>query len=189
MEQKQDQQPFEDENLGLLGLDADALDQGLEDNIDTLTLMSMESKAVVVSKSAARISTLIQNTLEMDSECVEIPFYHIEEEILIKVVAYMHYHEHIAPITIARPLKSADMETLVDAFDAKFCDCEQEVLFKLMLAANYMHIKPLLDLTSAKMASLMKGLTPGQIRTRFSIRDDFTPEEEEAVRREHRNLM
>jgi hypothetical protein len=53
-------------------------------------------------------------------------------------------------------------------------------------AANYMDIKPLLDLTCAKVASMIKGKTPEQIRKTFNITNDFTPEEEEAVRAENK---
>jgi hypothetical protein len=45
----------------------------------------------------------------------------------------------------------------VPEWDAKFVEVEQEMLFELILAANYMDIKSLLDLTCAKVASMIKG--------------------------------
>ncbi len=42
-------------------------------------------------------------------------------------------------------------------------------------AANFMDIKPLLDLSCAKVASMLKGKTPEQIRKQFNIANDFTP--------------
>lgn len=44
-----------------------------------------------------------------------------------------------------------------------------------------MDIKPLLELTCAKIASLVKGKTTDQIRDEFNIVNDFTPEEEALV--------
>jgi hypothetical protein len=38
-----------------------------------------------------------------------------------------------------------------------------------------MDIKPLLDLSCAKVASMLKGKTPEQIRKQFNIANDFTP--------------
>ena len=54
-------------------------------------------------------------------------------------------------------------------------------VFATQQAANYMDIKPLLDLTCAKVASMIKGKTPEQIRKTFNIQNDFTPAEEEGT--------
>jgi S-phase kinase-associated protein 1 len=48
-----------------------------------------------------------------------------------------------------------------------------------------MDIPSLLDLACAKIASMIKGQTPEQIRKTFHIQNDFTPEEEAAVRTEN----
>ena len=48
----------------------------------------------------------------------------------------------------------------------------------LIIAANYMDIKPLLDLACAKLGSVIRGLSIPEIRKRFNIVNDFTPEEE-----------
>ena len=52
-------------------------------------------------------------------------------------------------------------------------------------AANYLNIKGLLDLTCKTVAEMMKGKTPQEIRDIFHIKNDYTPEEEEEVRREN----
>ena len=62
---------------------------------------------------------------------------------------------------------------------------EQETLFNLILVANDLNIKPLLDITCAKVASMIKGKRPREIRAMFNIADDFTPEEREQVLREN----
>ena len=49
-----------------------------------------------------------------------------------------------------------------------------------------MDIKDLLDLTCAKVASLIKGKTPEEIREMFGIENDFTPEEEQAIKEENK---
>lgn len=57
---------------------------------------------------------------------------------------------------------------------------EQNYLFELILAANYLDIQPLLDLTCATMATRIKGKTPEEIRQIFNIANDFTPEDDAA---------
>lgn len=85
-----------------------------------------------------------------------------------------------------QPLRSANLNDVVPAWDAAFVDCEQEMLFELILAANYMAVGSLLDLTCAKVASMIKGKTPEEIRRTFNIKNDFSPEEEAQVREENR---
>ena len=89
---------------------------------------------------------------------------------------------------IEKPLKSANMAEVVSEWDAAFVAIEQEMLFELILAANYMDIKSLLDLTCAKVASMIKGKTAAEIRKTFNVVNDFTPEEEVQVREENRWL-
>merc|ERR1712045_975509 len=100
----------------------------------------------------------------------------------MKVIKYMQYHHTNPAKEIEKPLKSANMREVVSEWDANFVEVDQETLFELILAANYMDIKPLLDLTCAKVASMIKGRTPDEIRKIFNISSDFTPEEEIKVR-------
>ena len=54
-----------------------------------------------------------------------------------------------------------------------------------MQAANYLSIKNLLDLTCETVACMMKGKTVEEIRKKFNIKNDYTPQEEEEVRGEN----
>ncbi len=85
-----------------------------------------------------------------------------------------------------QPLRSSNLAEIVPEWDAKFVDIEQEMLFELILAANYLDIKSLLDLTCAKVASMIKNKSPEDIRRTFNIKNDFTPEEEAQVREENK---
>lgn len=54
-----------------------------------------------------------------------------------------------------------------------------------MQAADYLNIKNLLDLTCETVACMMKGKTLEEIRKKFNIKNDYTPQEEEKVRGEN----
>lgn len=84
----------------------------------------------------------------------------------------------------------------ITEWDGNFIKVENEELFEVILAANYLDIKPLLDLGCKTVANMIRGKTPEQIREMFkyillfltpfySIENDFTPEEEEQIRREN----
>jgi S-phase kinase-associated protein 1 len=107
--------------------------------------------------------------------------------ILEKVVEWCKYHSNQQSEEIQKPLKSANLQECgVSEWDCGFVDVEQEMLFEIILAANYLDIKALLDLTCAKVASMIKGKTPEEIRKQFNIVNDFTPEEEAQVREENK---
>ena len=57
-------------------------------------------------------------------------------------------------------------------------DEDLESIFDIIIAANYLDIKSLLDLSCAKIATLIRGKSPEEIRKTFNITKDFTPEEE-----------
>ena len=68
--------------------------------------------------------------------------------------------------------------TDIEDWDQKFMQVDQEMLFEIILAANYMDIKALLDVGCKTVANMIKGKTPEEIRKLFNIVNDFTPEEE-----------
>ncbi|CAE6927289.1 sconC [Symbiodinium sp. CCMP2456] len=111
----------------------------------------------------------------------EIPLPNVKTAILSKVIDYCKYHKDNPPEEIQKPLKSTNLvECGVSEWDNEY------VLFELILAANYLDIKSLLDLTCAKVASMIKGKNTEEIRKQFNIVNDFTPEEEAQVREENR---
>ncbi|KAJ2846435.1 hypothetical protein IWW36_004357, partial [Coemansia brasiliensis] len=68
----------------------------------------------------------------------------------------------------------------MDDFDMEFCKVDQGTLFDLILAANFLDIQPLMDLVGFTVANKMKGKSVEEIRATFNVKNDFTPEEEEA---------
>merc|ERR1712242_413868 len=116
----------------------------------------------------------------------EIPLPIVEMAIVSQVIDYCKYHKESPPEEIQKPLKSTNlMECGVSEWDAEYVNIEQEVLFEIILAANYLDIKSLLDLTCAKVASMIKGKNIDAARKQFNIVNDFTPEEEAQVREEN----
>ena len=117
---------------------------------------------------------------------VEFPLPNVKTPVLKKVIEFCEHHLQEPMTEIEKPLKSQNMADVVQKWYADFVDVEQVLLFELILAANYMDIKPLLDLTCATVASMIKGKSPEEIRSTFNIKNDFSPEEEAQVREENR---
>jgi S-phase kinase-associated protein 1 len=161
---------------------AESLDEPAQEQ--TIVLKSNDGALFKVPRSCAALAVLWKTCLEGDAECSEVPV-SLESEVLAKVVEFITYHVNNPCKDIERPLKSAVMTEVVSAWDAQFIDVEQEMLFKIILAANSIDLKSLLDLSCSKVASMIKGKSAEEIRKTFNIQNDFSPQEEEAVRREN----
>jgi S-phase kinase-associated protein 1 len=86
-----------------------------------------------------------------------------------------------------QPLKDNNLSRLIQEYYATFItSTDNDTLYHLTLAANYLDIQPLLDLCSARIASFIKDRTVEEIRTNLGIVCDFTPEEEAQVREENK---
>ena len=124
-----------------------------------------------------------------------IPLPNVPANILTKVIEYCRYHVERKKAAAAAGAEGGGAASTAQqrgaaeddarAWDAEFVKVDQATLFDLILAANYLNIKTLLDLTCQTVANMIKGKTPEEIRRTFNIKNDFTPEEEEEVRREN----
>jgi S-phase kinase-associated protein 1 len=161
----------------------------------TVNLVSQEGDKFDISVKVAVMSNLVKTMIEHDDDDDEddddqnqqVPLVNVKSQTLGKVIEFCKHHVNNGPMdNIEKPLKSPNMNEVVSEWDANYIDVEQELLFELILAANYMDIKSLLDLSCAKVASMIKGKSPEEIRKTFNIVNDFTPEEEALVREENK---
>ena len=58
-------------------------------------------------------------------------------------------------------------------------------LFDLIMAADYMDIQPLLNVTCSRVADMIRGKSAEEIRVVLGIKNDFTPEEEAEIIRQN----
>ena len=72
----------------------------------------------------------------------------------------------------------------MDFWFATFIDCEHEVLFELLIAANALDVKQICDLAGSQIAALVMGKSIEDIRKFFCVENDFAPEEETRIREE-----
>ncbi|KAF0909815.1 hypothetical protein E2562_000134 [Oryza meyeriana var. granulata] len=146
-----------------------------------IVLISADGKRFEVTEAAASQSLLVCGMIEDGCTANGIPLPNVVADILAKVVEYCNKH---AAVSSEAAGSSSSSEELMK-FDAKFVDVDKATLLELILAANYMNIKGLVDLTCQRVADMMSGKTPEQMREMFGFENDFTPEEEEAIRKEN----
>ncbi|VEU37654.1 unnamed protein product [Pseudo-nitzschia multistriata] len=157
-------------------------------------LVSKEGDVHEVPLGVAKMSTLIATTIGDDDDDDdddeeelmdrEIPLPNVKSEVLAKVIEYcVHYTMEEPMEPIQTPLKSSKIEDLVQPWYADFVKVEQSLLFELTTAANFMDVKPLLDLSCLAVSVSIKGKTAAELRDMFNI-NVFSPEEEAQVREE-----
>ncbi|XP_037424714.1 SKP1-like protein 1 [Triticum dicoccoides] len=149
-----------------------------------ITLKSSDGEEFQVEEAAAMESQTIRHMIEDDCADNGIPLPNVDSKILSKVIEYCKKHVQADSSSSTSTAAAAPAEDL-KSFDAEFVKVDQATLFDLILAANYLNIKGLLDLTCQTVADMIKGKTPEEIRKTFNIKNDFTPEEEVEIRREN----
>ncbi|XP_010690359.2 SKP1-like protein 1B [Beta vulgaris subsp. vulgaris] len=156
--------------------------------VKKITLKSSDGENFDVEESVALESQTIKHMIEDDCADNAIPLPNVTGKILSKVIEYCKKHVESAAAKSSTEDRSSSNSTAdeeLKSWDAEFVKVDQNTLFDLILAANYLNIKSLLDLTCQTVADMIKGKTPEEIRKTFNIKNDFTPEEEEEVRREN----
>ena len=153
---------------------------------EVVKLLCNDGEVVEVPVNAAEQSVLIKGLIEESGTDEEIPLPQVKKSILEKVVVFCTRMLDHQPPEIDKPLSHSDMAQVVDAWHAEYIDIPQEELFELVMAANYLDIKPLLELSCAKVASQIKNKSVQEIRKYFNIENDFTPEEEAQIAEENR---
>lgn len=153
-----------------------------------IKLQSNDGEVFEVDIDVAKVSATIKQMLEglgtneQDDEQVPLP--NVSAAILRKVIQYAEHHKDDPPTAEEDETKEKRTDD-ISSWDTDFLKVDQGTLFELILAANYLDIKGLLDVTCKTVANMIKGKTPEEIRKTFNIKNDFTPAEEEQIRKEN----
>ncbi|XP_031488743.1 SKP1-like protein 1A [Nymphaea colorata] len=117
-----------------------------------------------------------------------IPLHNVTGKILGKVLDYCKKHtEEEAPEDLPEEDDMSHMtkKHAMEKWDAEYVDVDRETLFEIVLAANYLEIKGLLELTCQKIADLIKDVSTEEVREVFNIENDYSEEEEAEMRNEY----
>ncbi|KAI2499972.1 hypothetical protein MHU86_14495 [Fragilaria crotonensis] len=132
-----------------------------------VTLISKEGVSFTVDANVAKMSKIVEDTVdgEDDGEDHEIQLPNVKSTVLAKVIEYCEHYQTEEMTPIATPLKSSKIEDMVQPFYAEFVKLDQNMLFELVTAANFMDIKPLLDLACLAVSIMIKGKSAEELRS------------------------
>ncbi|CAI6364842.1 unnamed protein product [Macrosiphum euphorbiae] len=137
-----------------------------------------------IAKASVTIKTMVEDLGLEEEDEENVPLPNVNPGILKKVIQWATYHKDDPPAAEddeGREKRTDD----ISSWDADFLKVDQGTLFELILAANYLDIKGLLDVTCKTVANMIKGKTPEEIRKTFNIKNDFSAAEEDQVRKEN----
>lgn len=157
-----------------------------------IKISSSDNEVFSVPRNVIRLSTTINTLLQDlgldDDESNQaqdpIPVQNVTAPVLRKVISWCQYHYNDAAPSDDQDNREKRTDDIA-SWDVEFLKVDQGTLFELILAANYLDIKGLLDVTCKTVANMIKGKSPEEIRRTFNIKNDFTPEEEEQIRKEN----
>lgn len=161
---------------------------------ESCLIVTSDAQTFRVLRSVAKMSSTLDDLLKEVASCTTesngIPLQSIDSKTFTKVVQYCTHHvsdpvevvEAASAASAAEEAKPLDMSS----WDKEFCgELDQEQQFAIILAANYLNIKPLLTLMCQSVAAMVSGKTPQQIYRMFKVEKELTPEEEAEVLKEN----
>jgi S-phase kinase-associated protein 1 len=97
----------------------------------------------------------------------------------VELVPIIDFYQGLVGLVSLEP--HADVKSWESNFLSKFTPVER---CNLMIAANYLAAETMISSIAASIASSISGKTTLEIREMLHITNDFTPEEEETIKRE-----
>ena len=128
----------------------------------SIDLQSSDGEVFPVDLEVAKVSHTIKNMLEslgIDEETEDIfPLPKVSAKILQKVIQWATHHKD-------DPLGYEEIETdETSSWDKKFLEVDQETMYELIHAADFLEIEGLLTLTCKAAANRIRGKTANKIR-------------------------
>jgi len=120
-----------------------------------IKLISKEGEKFDISKKSGNMSLLLRGAMEDYEGDINIPLDDIDSNIVRKVIEYLDHWDNLEPPKIKTPIESDKMSQIVDEWSANFIDClDIEEIGDLAIAANFMQIQQLVDLSCCKIAAI-----------------------------------
>lgn len=149
-----------------------------------IKILTSDEFEIEIPLKIANMSKTIKNMIEEMEDCDSIiPIHDVTKEVFEQIIVYCNHH--LNDPEDKRTEKEKKRTDNISEWDKEFCSIDKESLFKIINAANYLDISGLLEITCKTIANMIKGKSPEEIREMFGIENDFTPEEEERIRKEN----
>ncbi|OAF65471.1 E3 ubiquitin ligase complex SCF subunit sconC, partial [Intoshia linei] len=150
-------------------------------------LQSMDGDQFTVDLDVACQSGMIKLMFDAENDGIEqgnesepIPLPKVSGSTLKKIIQWCEYHRHDENVTTTSEIGNRiPKEEVITSWEHEYFKLDQGTMFEIIIAANYLDIKRLLDVSCMVIANMIKGRTPEEIRKHFNIKNDLTEAEED----------
>lgn len=172
-----------------------------------IQLKSLDGQVFEVPRDVAFRMEMVKNLVtEVESTDEVIPLQNVKAKVLASIIEFCKHHAEVEKSTKKEVALDDEEEededydedfdldekepkakpSTVSDFDKQFVDVPQHELFELMLAANYLNVKDLLDLLIETVADMIVACKdPAEIREKFNITNDLSPEDVEDIKKKN----
>ena len=149
-----------------------------------ITLKTVDGGVFDVNPAIAKDLETVQSFIDADSaaadDAVLIPLPNVYSRELSKILDHCNSHHRF------RSAGAGGDAAAAKRYDEEFVKAlSQEELKELILAANYLNVKELLDFLNQSVANLIENKSVEFVRKFFGVVNDYTPEEEARLREEN----
>ncbi|KFK33482.1 hypothetical protein AALP_AA5G019000 [Arabis alpina] len=150
-----------------------------------IVLTSSDGASFEVDEAVAREFQIVSHMIDDDCADKAIPLANVTGEILSKAIVYCKKHVEEGGVKVQGE-ENEEAKRQLQIWDEEFMKgLDMDLVFQMILAANYLNIKGLLDLTCQTVADYIKDKQPEEVRKIFNVENDYTSEEEAEVRKEN----
>jgi len=141
-----------------------------------VTLLTSDGQRFVVTRDVVELCKTILNLLDdCDDDGTPVPLPAVDASALTHLI-----------VVANKCVDLKEEDKVREWFKEEYAkNLSQKELFDLLMAANYLNAKEVLNACCSFVASLIANKSPAEIREVFNIKNDFSFEEEQEVRREN----
>ena len=145
-----------------------------------IRLISSDNQKLTIDIKSCEKSKLLKDILIDYEKEEDLPLPEVDSETLKYVIEYLEHYKNSEPIPINKPLVNNDIKIVLEKqpWDLEFISkFSEEALYKLINAANYMDIYPLLSLSCCRIACELQDKPISEIQKIIGIECDMTEEQ------------
>ena len=138
-----------------------------------MKLLTYDKKNIEYPDNLICYSVFLSNLPNYD-ETVELNNKSCSHIILKNIIYFLQHHDDF--------IKNNKDKNYIIKWNNRFFDLPDNILFQIIEASCFLDIDSLFELSCNEIANVIKKCnTPNDVRKRFNIKDDITPEEKQEI--------